>query len=184
MFRGNRVLLRDTVRSLRTMSMTDERASWRTVPPCLCPDRIMGMPIRRVAASATLTEAASAGWALHHLKLRTQSFRSVLSFRISGKMITARRAETGKRIALAPGRTTEIWRRGRDSNPRYRFRYTPLAGERLRPLGHLSNHVALIEKSRTLINCFQPQGRISQDFLRIAPMSVTLSARGEHSAPR
>ena len=30
------------------------------------------------------------------------------------------------------------WRRGRDSNPRYRLRYTPLAGERLRPLGHLS----------------------------------------------
>ncbi len=30
------------------------------------------------------------------------------------------------------------WRRRRDSNPRYRFRYTPLAGERLRPLGHLS----------------------------------------------
>jgi hypothetical protein len=30
------------------------------------------------------------------------------------------------------------WRRGRDSNPRYRSRYTPLAGERLRPLGHLS----------------------------------------------
>ena len=31
------------------------------------------------------------------------------------------------------------WRRGRDSNPRYGFRpYTRLAGERLRPLGHLS----------------------------------------------
>ena len=30
------------------------------------------------------------------------------------------------------------WRRRRDSNPRYRFRYTPLAGERLRPLGHVS----------------------------------------------
>ena len=30
------------------------------------------------------------------------------------------------------------WRRGWDSNPRYRSRYTPLAGERLQPLGHLS----------------------------------------------
>ena len=30
-------------------------------------------------------------------------------------------------------------RRGRDSNPRYGFKpYTPLAGERLQPLGHLS----------------------------------------------
>ena len=31
------------------------------------------------------------------------------------------------------------WRRERDSNPRYSFKpYTPLAGERLQPLGHLS----------------------------------------------
>ncbi len=30
------------------------------------------------------------------------------------------------------------WRRGRDSNPRYHLWYTPLAGERLQPLGHLS----------------------------------------------
>ena len=34
---------------------------------------------------------------------------------------------------------SEPWRRGRDSNPRYGLPYTPLAGERLRPLGHLSN---------------------------------------------
>ena len=33
------------------------------------------------------------------------------------------------------------WRRERDSNPRYRFcPYTPLAGARLRPLGHLSGN--------------------------------------------
>ena len=31
------------------------------------------------------------------------------------------------------------WRRERDSNPRYRCRYTRLAGVRLRPLGHLSS---------------------------------------------
>ena len=31
------------------------------------------------------------------------------------------------------------WRRGRDSNPRRGYKpLTPLAGERLRPLGHLS----------------------------------------------
>ena len=46
------------------------------------------------------------------------------------------------------------WRRGRDSNPRYRSRYTPLAGERLRPLGHLSvflyaaNNTTFIKKSK------------------------------------
>ena len=30
------------------------------------------------------------------------------------------------------------WRRGRDSNPRWGLAHTPLAGERLQPLGHLS----------------------------------------------
>ena len=30
------------------------------------------------------------------------------------------------------------WRRGRDSNPRWGLTHTPLAGERLQPLGHLS----------------------------------------------
>ena len=30
------------------------------------------------------------------------------------------------------------WRREWDSNPRYDLSYTPLAGERLQPLGHLS----------------------------------------------
>ena len=34
-----------------------------------------------------------------------------------------------------------FWRRGRDSNPRWSFRpHTPLAGERLQPLGHLSSY--------------------------------------------
>ncbi len=33
---------------------------------------------------------------------------------------------------------TDEWRRRWDSNPRYPLGYTPLAGERLRPLGHLS----------------------------------------------
>src|ERR1700676_5327036 len=34
---------------------------------------------------------------------------------------------------------TQFWRRERDSNPRYTFwAYAPLAGECLRPLGHLS----------------------------------------------
>ena len=32
----------------------------------------------------------------------------------------------------------ELWRTGWDSNPRRSFPLTPLAGERLKPLGHLS----------------------------------------------
>ena len=31
-----------------------------------------------------------------------------------------------------------IWQRRRDSNPRNALTFTPLAGERLRPLGHVS----------------------------------------------
>ena len=40
-------------------------------------------------------------------------------------------------IQLSYGRVV-LWRRERDSNPRWGFSHTPLAGERLRPLGHLS----------------------------------------------
>ena len=40
-------------------------------------------------------------------------------------------------IQLSYGRV--YWRRERDSNPRWDFSHTPLAGERLRPLGHLSS---------------------------------------------
>ena len=31
-----------------------------------------------------------------------------------------------------------LWQRRRDSNPRNALTFTPLAGERLRPLGHVS----------------------------------------------
>ena len=38
------------------------------------------------------------------------------------------------------------WRRGRDSNPRWVSPHTPLAGERLQPLGHLSNVLGLLAR--------------------------------------
>ena len=39
----------------------------------------------------------------------------------------------------------EYWRRERDSNPRWSYKpHTPLAGERLQPLGHLSRCKKLI----------------------------------------
>ena len=47
-------------------------------------------------------------------------------------------AKGGKSAGIGVPGFIPKWRRRRDSNPRYRFRYTPLAGERLRPLGHLS----------------------------------------------
>ena len=42
------------------------------------------------------------------------------------------------------------WRRGRDSNPREAFTSTPLAGARLRPLGHLSGAPRIEKRSRTI----------------------------------
>ena len=47
------------------------------------------------------------------------------------------RKSAGLRVCL------KLWRRGWDSNPRYPSGYTPLAGERLRPLGHLSGKGAI-----------------------------------------
>ena len=41
----------------------------------------------------------------------------------------------------APGRASEVWRRGRDLNPRYGFPYTAFPMPRLRPLGHLSTEL-------------------------------------------
>ena len=39
-----------------------------------------------------------------------------------------------------------LWRRRRDSNPRYGIKpYTPLAGERLQPLGHFSEFSSSIK---------------------------------------
>ena len=37
------------------------------------------------------------------------------------------------------------WRTGRDSNPRDGYPPTPLAGERLRPLGHLSTDTDMMD---------------------------------------
>lgn len=40
---------------------------------------------------------------------------------------------------------TAVWRRRRDSNPRWSYKpHTPLAGERLQPLGHLSRFFYLL----------------------------------------
>ncbi len=38
------------------------------------------------------------------------------------------------------GPLSSVWRRERDSNPRWGSAHTPLAGERLQPLGHLSRN--------------------------------------------
>ncbi len=55
------------------------------------------------------------------------------------------------------------WRRGRDSNPRYHRWYTPLAGERLRPLGHLSG-LALVSAKWRDFKGFLPLLHNSVDF--------------------
>ena len=65
------------------------------------------------------------------------------------------RAVAGKKT-----RERENWRRRRDSNPRYRFRYTPLAGERLRPLGHLSARGFTMRQSLRLQGLFDRHGEM------------------------
>ena len=45
------------------------------------------------------------------------------------------------------------WRRERDSNPRYGYPYTSLAGKRLQPLGHLSDNC--ISKISMLLQTIQ-----------------------------
>src|SRR6266567_4242979 len=48
-------------------------------------------------------------------------------------------AQRAGMIQQLPDIANQFWRRERDSNPRYTFwAYAPLAGECLRPLGHLS----------------------------------------------
>lgn len=51
-------------------------------------------------------------------------------------------------IGYDGSRDGAAWRRGWDSNPRYHLWYTPLAGERLRPLGHLSGKPAVKDGGR------------------------------------
>jgi hypothetical protein len=63
-------------------------------------------------------------------------------------------------LAGKKSRERENWRRRRDSNPRYRFRYTPLAGERLRPLGHLSARGFTMRQSLRLQGLFDRHGEM------------------------
>ena len=52
-----------------------------------------------------------------------------------------------------------IWRRGRDSNPRWSYQpHTPLAGERLQPLGHLS-----FQQKSNYNNCLQTSKYLGQN---------------------
>ena len=58
------------------------------------------------------------------------------------------------------------WRRGRDSNPRDGSPPTPLAGARLRPLGHLSGAVHTGHKG-CLASLFWQRGRKGARFARL-----------------
>ncbi len=56
-----------------------------------------------------------------------------------GQILTFSSLSTGELKKPAVSRLFDSWRRERDSNPRWSYQpHTPLAGERLQPLGHLS----------------------------------------------
>ena len=70
-----------------------------------------------------------------------------------------------------------IWRRERDSNPRYRFQYTGLANQRLQPLGHLSKPAISVKELPT----DDGGGRI-RTYEGLAPLAVFKTAAFSRSA--
>ena len=79
-----------------------------------------------------------------------------------------------------------LWRRERDSNPRWSYKpHTPLAGERLQPLGHLSAILIVTEPHK--VRSIWPQGAsapaisqslnlsISHSQIRVAPSLFRLA---------
>jgi hypothetical protein len=60
-------------------------------------------------------------WSVNYDKLAHP--HTITAFHINGSLKTA---------------NIKIWRRARDSNPRWALTHTPLAGARLQPLGQLS----------------------------------------------
>ena len=71
-------------------------------------------------------------------RLERSDFKKHLTGRIFLSQHQAMKALTAAPPARSSWLSGQWWRRGRDSNPRYHLWYTPLAGERLQPLGHLS----------------------------------------------
>jgi hypothetical protein len=70
------------------------------------------------------------------------------------------------------------WRRGRDSNPRDGCPPTPLAGERLRPLGHLSGRPRLRTKTHEFKGIFD----LAQFFHEQTPDISSPGTDGAHPA--
>ena len=74
--------------------------------------------------------------------LRNEHLLRAMLHRNPGRKASGRKNEKGRRISKDSEDSRPVERRGRDSNPRYRFTpYTGLANRRIRPLCHLSNDV-------------------------------------------
>ena len=80
-------------------------------------------------------------------------------------------------VSLSVGDSTAQWRRERDSNPRWGYKpHTPLAGERLQPLGHLSRTIdtyplVLVHRSLT-----SPLNKVIQSQMSLYSLSPLLAA--------
>ncbi len=65
----------------------------------------------------------------------------------------------------------EIWRRGRDSNPRYSFPYSSFQDWRLQPLGHLSDTTVLLQPRIVLVGLVSSSGMDSIEYPSPRPVA-------------
>lgn len=87
--------------------------------------------------------------------------------------------------AIGPPSQAKVgrWRTRRDSNPRYRFRYTPLAGERFQPLSHRSR---VLVDGRDIITfpCFrQWEACLNRRFFPSLPNSISTKKATQIGSP-
>ena len=107
---------------------------------------------RDTAASGRLLAACSGGSltaSVSHKARKTNKFS-----RLCAKMFSPSAHRKEKEQVYFPA--LFLWRRRRDSNPRYGFIHTtPLAGEPLEPLGYFSKAISIISKRHALCQGFE-----------------------------
>ena len=141
--------------------------------------RLSTCRLRRTSAAcdvgtASAIRCAKSLWRAQKEKLRTRRVRE----RDRAPPGQGAPAETLSEAKLS---RAKLWRRERDSNPRYRCRYTRFPGVRLRPLGHLSGATGIYAQGLT---AQEPSGAYAQTFRRIGPNARQGRASPPPKGPR